>query len=707
MSNNTSLFGTATTTGQVESKNFTTLYSGAANAIPVSVVGNTTYEIASGGVAGGANLNLIGSDASIDSVKFASGLNITVSSTDANTIQLEGVSYNIAASATTGGANFNLTDSNAVTDTIKFAGSGGTTITYTDANTITISSTGSGGATSLGNLSDVTLTSPTVGNFLYYNGTKWVNSDTIATTIAANRPVFQYDNSTAGVNNGIFIRKNYGATPYTTNDGTGVAFQLDSDSQVTNQYASINATWDATAPAINLLTNINNNATGPFINVGSFSTALATLKGDLTVQGGTLTLNGSTSGTVALNAPAIAGTQDYTLPTAYPASNGYALVSTTAGVMSWAAIPGGGGSGTFGNITVAVVDSNTISTTTGNLKLDSNSGTIAMNVPTITTDATTLALFNTTATTVNAFGASTTTNIGNSAGTVNIPGGLNVDSGTLFVDRTNNRVGINNASPAYELQIGSSADALSQFAMTNSERTAIFTSNTGDDLFSFNYNSANRLQFDLSNQWFNSGRLGVNTATPGYTLHVNGDAYVNSNLTVHGSTILGNNYITDSTTVTGNFNVINNSISNLYVDYATGNVGIFNTIPAYPLDVNGIINTNSSVVCADVIVDGISSYNTQTTTTTSTTPVSISGTTRVSQKVVIKIIDNVTGELHVLEALAFRKGTTAYLTTYAEMYTNTALATFTADVLSGNTRILATPATTNNTTFTAVRITLD
>ena len=61
-----------------------------------------------------------------------------------------------------------------------------------------------------------------------------------------------------------------------------------------------------------------------------------------------IVLSGDTSGTVALNAPTVAGTQSYTLPTAVPAANGYALTSTTAGVMSWAAPSGGtpGGSNT-------------------------------------------------------------------------------------------------------------------------------------------------------------------------------------------------------------------------------------------------------------------------------------------------------------------------------------------------------------------------
>jgi len=55
-----------------------------------------------------------------------------------------------------------------------------------------------------------------------------------------------------------------------------------------------------------------------------------------------IVISGDTSGTVALNAPTVAGTQSYTLPTAVPAANGYALTSTTAGVMSWAATSGSG-----------------------------------------------------------------------------------------------------------------------------------------------------------------------------------------------------------------------------------------------------------------------------------------------------------------------------------------------------------------------------
>lgn len=122
---------------------------------------------------------------------------------------------------------------------------------------------------------------------------------------------------------------------------------------------------------------------------------------------------------------------------------------------------------------------------------------------------------------------------------------------------------------------------------------------------------------------------------------------------------------------------------------------------------NQNLDTNSDVAFSQVTVDGVATLNSQTTLTTATTPTAISSTTRKSQKSTIKIVDNVSGDVHMLEALVFYKGTTAYITTYAEMYSNAALATFTADISGGVLSIVATPASTNSTTFTVARISLD
>ena len=122
---------------------------------------------------------------------------------------------------------------------------------------------------------------------------------------------------------------------------------------------------------------------------------------------------------------------------------------------------------------------------------------------------------------------------------------------------------------------------------------------------------------------------------------------------------------------------------------------------------NQNLDTTDSVSFSDVTVDGITTYNSQTTTTTSTATVQVAGTAKISLKAMIKVTDNVTGEMQMLEALAFRKGTTAYLTTYAEMYSNAALASFSVTGTGGLTSINATPLSTNSTTFTVARISLD
>jgi hypothetical protein len=283
MSNNSSLYGQSTTVGDVASTDFTTLYSGSANAIPVPVGGNTTYNIDSTTVTGGAGLNLTGSDGSIDTVKFLGTANITVVATNDGTITIDttaaaNTTYTIDASTTAGGANFNLVGSNLTTDTIKFAAGTNMSVVRTDANTITIANTQvlptyaidaavtTGGAlldltNSLGptdsvkfasgsnitvsqtDANTITITGNVAplangtikGQLLYWNGTAWVAARIIEADAAGGRLVTQYNNSTPGVNSTFFTRKNFGATNYTFNDGVAMNYSLTSTGQGLNQ----------------------------------------------------------------------------------------------------------------------------------------------------------------------------------------------------------------------------------------------------------------------------------------------------------------------------------------------------------------------------------------------------------------------------------------------------------------------------------------
>jgi hypothetical protein len=144
---NLNLNGSDSTTDTVKfsGSGGTTVTQTSANEITISSTAGITYDIDATSTTGGANLNLNGSDSSVDTVKFAGSGATTVTQTSANEITIsstdDDTTYTIDASSTTGGANFNLVGSDATTDTIKFSGSGATTVTQTSANEITISST--------------------------------------------------------------------------------------------------------------------------------------------------------------------------------------------------------------------------------------------------------------------------------------------------------------------------------------------------------------------------------------------------------------------------------------------------------------------------------------------------------------------------------------------------------------------------------------
>lgn len=90
--------------------------------------GFVTYDLTSESTTGGANLQLNGTDLSVDTIKFASSTNITVTRTDANTITLSSVSY-------TGDVTGNLTGDSTGTHTGAVVGNvtGDTAGTHTGA----------------------------------------------------------------------------------------------------------------------------------------------------------------------------------------------------------------------------------------------------------------------------------------------------------------------------------------------------------------------------------------------------------------------------------------------------------------------------------------------------------------------------------------------------------------------------------------------
>jgi len=103
----------------------------------------------------------------------------------------------------------------------------------------------------------------------------------------------------------------------------------------------------------------------------------------------------------------------------------------------------------------------------------------------------------------------------------------------------------------------------------------------------------------------------------------------------------------------------------------------------------------------------LEAFDTQTATTTATTQTSIATYAVASYDGIKAVITADDGtERSITELVITHDGTTAVATEYAQLNTDTALATFDVDISGGNVRILATPASTNSTAFTVKAITL-
>ena len=460
------------------------------------------------------------------------------------------------------------------------------------------------------------------------------------------------------------------------------------------------------------------------------------------------------------------------------------LTNDGSGNLSWA-LPGGGGS-TFGNITIAVDTDNTISTTTGDLILQTqagvNSGVITIEAGAgndivvepnglgrvlLTTDQVVVGDLNTSvAITTNGTGnLYFNTNGSVNSGSMYLEAGVNgnivlapyatgsgavktyndfiVDDDVLFVDVSAKRIGINNTVPDFELHIDNGSDTLTQFGMTNNERTFIISNNGADDLLSLYYGvlppaGDNRLQFNLTDQWFNTGRLGVGTTTPAYNLDVAGDGRFTSDLqatnslTVNGLTSGSTSLIqVDGSAVVdyylptaqgANATVLtNDGFGNLSWALPGGGGSTFGNITVGVVTDNTISTTTGDLVLAsftnlldaatlsanfnNVSVDNQADLDSSTLTTTSTATVALNTTTRNAMTGLINIIQG--SNVHCLNYTMVKiDATTAMLTTYAEMYNNISLGSFTADVSAGSLRLLVTPTSATSTVFSVVRTSL-
>jgi hypothetical protein len=240
---------------------------------------------------------------------------------------------------------------------------------------------------------------------------------------------------------------------------------------------------------------------------------------------------------------------------------------------------------------------------------------------------------------------------------------------------TDGNVGIGTTNTGYSLNLY--AASAPQFTLSNATRSFILTNNAGDGLLSFNYATVNRLQFNTTNQWFNTGNLGIGTTNPLSTLHLYGAAptiltlgstsYPSTYLTTlgvdssaRGFLIFGNNgenQVRAGRTAAGGYLdfYTNNTVDQTTLASdgnfvmrltANGNVGIGTTAPAAKLQV---IAGNSPAVSAYSNNSGQYAYM-QIGRTSSELEIGVIGSTNqfftgtVAGDAVIK--QNSTGKLH-------------------------------------------------------------
>jgi hypothetical protein len=280
--------------------------------------------------------------------------------------------------------------------------------------------------------------------------------------------------------------------------------------------------------------------------------------------------------------------------------------------------------------------------------------------PTIVGANTTQNVFDTVATTVNAFGAATAVNIGAATGVTTIEHDLTVQGGNInlngnaiagqqpFITFANQPDGVNSM---YGIRGKSTVD----------DPWFLGAGSTGNDQGYLEIATG-----DNTGDPFGAG-------SPIYVRQYNGYEGGGTQVPWYGGTA----------TV----------VNELVLLDEDGNTSVPND-----LTVGGTVNASA------VVIDGLAGINTNTTTTTSTSTVMIAQTTREVLKVIVFVKDNVTGQSHTVVTLLLRNNTSALLTTYAELYTAASLVSFTADVSAGFLRLLATPASTNNTTIDIVGV---
>jgi hypothetical protein len=236
----------------------------------------------------------------------------------------------------------------------------------------------------------------------------------------------------------------------------------------------------------------------------------------------------------------------------------------------------------------------------------------------------------------------------------------------------------------------------------------------GDALFTGNVSVAGTITYE---DVTNVDSIGIITARNGAiikagtattALIIEGDARVVGILTIGTSSI----------TLDGSINQVNVG-SGVTIHHTNGVQVGGNTLHTSGLTLNHVtisgvstisqLNIENGITISGIVTsssyslpDGLISSGVSTTTTTSETSIdSFSASDYRSAKYQIQITTG--SEYQITEVFVVHDGTSSYQTEYATVKTGTTLSTFSSDINTGNVRLLATPTSSDSTTFKIIR----
>jgi hypothetical protein len=196
-----------------------------------------------------------------------------------------------------------------------------------------------------------------------------------------------------------------------------------------------------------------------------------------------------------------------------------------------------------------------------------------------------------------------------------IAGNVNIDSGVLFVDATNDRIGINNTAPGVALRVTGAADISLTANVQGAANVGGAFGVAGNTTLTGNAVLSGTLQTIAGNTNFTSGvlfvdatnnRVGINNTAPGVALRVTGAADISLTANIQGNANVGGTFgVAGVTTLTGNATLngtlqtiagnVNIDSGVLFVDAGNDRVGINNSAPTVALHVTGAANISTSV----------------------------------------------------------------------------------------------------------------